>query len=188
MVRQVLSKEKIVATSIALIEKGDAVTFSSVSKQLGRRSQALYTYFENATELQYAIVAWTLQKASEYLQNQVFGQSGETALINFATEWRALALRHMALSRFVLLSPRRDDYPETAAAVDRLWGLLHQLVAGVFKNDTVRLLATRCLRDLIIGDVFHVGMGWFTDKAMLADDSFDQLLRQNLTIFKTMDK
>jgi AcrR family transcriptional regulator len=187
MPRQVLTKERIIETAIALIEEGEELTFSTVSKRLESRSQALYTYFANVNELRYAIVAWAVQAAGRQVQDKLFGQSGLTAIMEFSKQFRVLALRYERLSRFVLLQARTIDYPDVVAAFDQLRRLLHQLLNSAFRDETVRSMASRCIRDLIVGDIINVGTGWFAGGTLSPDDSFNQLLRRNLELFQHMD-
>ncbi|KZU38663.1 TetR/AcrR family transcriptional regulator [Lactiplantibacillus plantarum] len=187
MPKQLLTREKIVDIGVALIEDGKELTFSAVAKKLGSRSQAIYTYFKNVDELKYTIIAWALSIAGRRMQCQLFGQSGIEAIIEFAKQFRALALRHDRLSRFVLSAVRTTKYPEVDAALDVLKKLLNQLLEGTFKAKRLRILASRCIRDLIVGDIINVGTGWFTSGEMSTDQSFDQNLRHNLELFQRMN-
>lgn len=188
MTKQVLTKERIILAAITQIENGGPLTFSVLAKQLGSRSQALYTYFANVTELKYAVVAWCLQRGKLQVQDQLFGQAGSAGILAFAQTSRALALQHERLSRFVLAQDRTQNYPDVVAAFDGIKHLLHQLLDGTFQDTTIRELAGRCVRDLIVGDFMNVGAGWFTDKLMTPDESFEQLVRRNLALFQQLDE
>ncbi|OIM61607.1 hypothetical protein ATX86_11020 [Oenococcus oeni] len=44
MSRQILLKDRIIQAAVAIIEAGGTPTFSTISRRLGSRSQALYPY------------------------------------------------------------------------------------------------------------------------------------------------
>ena len=67
MPRQILSKEIIIQTSINLIEANKDNSFANIARILGTQSQALYNYFSNQIDLNYAIVAWTIKQITQHL-------------------------------------------------------------------------------------------------------------------------
>ena len=77
--------------------------------------------------------------------------------------------------------PRTDNYPETTAAFNELKSIFNQMIATEFTDSKKQLLASRCIRDLAIGDIVNVGTGWFADKSLPADKSFRKLLKQSLS-------
>lgn len=188
MPKQVLTTEKIIAGAVAQIEAGTTLTFSTLAKSLGSRSQAIYTYFPNVQALQYAVVTWAVQTARQQVQNETFGQSGMAAIISFTLAFRQLALRHDRLARFVLTQDRTQDNPDVVAAFDQVRELLHQLVDGVFQDKDIRTLVSRDLRDTTVGDIINVSAGWFAGGTMPADDSFEKIIRQHLDLFKSLDQ
>ena len=183
MPRQILSKQKIIETSVSLIESGSELSFSLVAQQLGTRSQALYSYFSNQQELSYCVVAWAINQVSQQLQQKIFGQTGIKGIIALATEFRSLALKHFKLTQLVLKMPRTNAYPEVTAAFEQLRSLINQLLATEYSDPKQQLLASRYLRDLTIGDIVNVGTGWFADKSLPADKSFPKMLEQVLKNF-----
>ena len=180
MPRQILSKEIIIKTSIELIEDNKENNFASIAKKLGTQSQALYNYFPNQLTLNYAIVAWTVSLLTDQLRKDLFGKAGLTAIIDFAMTFRKTALNHFLLTQFVLKMPRTNNYPETTAAFNELKSIFNQMIATEFTDPKKQLLASRCIRDLAIGDIVNVGTGWFADKSLPADKSFRKLLKHSL--------
>ena len=180
MPRQILSKELIIKTSIKLIENKKENNFATIARELGIQSQALYNYFPNQLALNYAIVAWLINLMTDQLRRNLFGKAGMTAIIDFAMEFRQLALNHFHLTQFVLKMPRTNKYPETTAAFNELKSIFNQMIATEFTDPKRQLLASRCTRDLAIGDIVNVGTGWFADKSLPADKSFRKLLKQSL--------
>lgn len=184
MTRQILSQAKIVQTSIELIEAGEQLSFSTIARALGTKSQALYSYFDNQTALSYAVVGWTITQVNDRLRTQLFGLSGQQGIVAFATEFRKLALVHLKLTRFVLAKPRTKDYPIATKAFTQLRQLLNQMIASQYPEQQ-RLLVSRCIRALIVGDIVNVGTGWFTDDTISTADSFHELLVMNLKMLVT---
>ncbi|PIO83048.1 hypothetical protein BSQ39_05400 [Loigolactobacillus backii] len=184
MTRQVLSPAKIIQTSIELIEAGEQLSFSTIARALGTKSQALYSYFDNQTALGYAVVGWTIAQVNDRLRTQLFGLSGQQGIVAFATEFRKLALAHPRLTRFVLARPRTKDYAVATAAFTQLRQLLNQMIASQYP-ESQRLLVSRCVRALMVGDIVNVGTGWFTDETISAADSFHELLMMNLEMLAT---
>lgn len=187
MPKQILNEEKIVETAITLITNYREVTFSSVAKQLGTRSQALYTYFANADELRYAVVASVVKDIADQLKNVLFGQSGKSAIVQFAKFIRQKALSNVQLSRFVLAAPRTNDIESVVSAFAELKQMLDRLLGSVYSDPTVLMLASRCIRDFIIGDVLNVGAGWFTNPEITPTESFEKLLDENLAMLTRMN-
>ena len=179
MPRQILSKEIIIKTSIELIEDNKENNFAAIAKKIGTQSQALYNYFPNQLTLNYAIVAWTVSLLTDKLRKDLFGKAGLTAIIDFAMTFRETALNHFFLTQFVLKMPRTNNYPETTAAFNELKSIFNQMIATAFTDSKKQLLASRCIRDLTIGDIVNVGTGWFADKSLPADKSFRKLLMQS---------
>ena len=181
MPRKILSKKIIIKTTIELIEDNKENNFASIAKKLGTQSQALYNYFPNQLALNYAIVAWTVSLLTDQLRQDLFGKAGLTAIIDFAMAFRERALNHFLLTQFVLKMPRTDNYPEVDTAFAELKTIFNQIIGTKFTDPQKQLLASRCTRDLAIGDIVNVGTGWFADKSLPADKSFRKLLKQNLS-------
>ena len=180
MPRQILSKELIIKTSIKLIENKKENNFATIAREFGTQSQALYNYFPNQLALNYAIVAWLINLMTDQLRRNLFGKAGMIAIIDFAMEFRQIALNHFHLTQFVLKMPRTNMFPETTAAFNELKSIFNQMIATEFTDPKKQLLASRCIRDLAIGDIVNVGTGWFADKSLPADKSFRKLLENSL--------
>lgn len=187
MTRQVLSNEKIIQTGIDLIENDSLPTFSTIAKKLGTRSQALYSYFNNQTELNYVIVAIIINRVDDHLQNTFFGTNGINSIVAFAEELRSLTLRHIKLAQFVLSMPRKEEFPDAIEAYTRFQSMLHQLVNNTYMDQKQRILVNRCVRDLIVGNVTSISSGWFGTEIVSSNDTFSQLLLLNLEQIQKMN-
>ena len=180
MPRHVLSKERIIAAGVEIIDAGQALNFAAVARQLGTRSQALYAYFANQTDLSYAIVQQVIVQLTQRLQTQLFGAAGRAGIIMLAQTWRRLALDHVNLSLFVLTMPRTEAYPELTQVYDQFATLLSQMVASAYPDERQCRLLARNVRDLVVGDVVNVGSGWFSNPEIDPDVSFRENLSNSL--------
>lgn len=180
MSRQILSKDRIIQAAVAIIEAGGTPTFSTISRQLGSRSQALYPYFANQTELSFAIFDWVARQLNDQLKTELFGLSGREGLIALAVAMRREGLAHVRLTQYLLSIPRDTANADMQQGTDLFRDLLDGMIRPVYQHSRVRLLAARWLRDLIVGDVVNIGAGWFIDQEISADDSFELALTASL--------
>ncbi|WP_237029154.1 MULTISPECIES: TetR/AcrR family transcriptional regulator [Lactobacillaceae] len=180
MSRQILSKDRIIQAAVAIIEAGGTPTFSTISRRLGSRSQALYPYFANQTELSFAIFDWVARQLNDQIKTELFGLSGREGLIALAVAMRREGLAHVRLTQYLLSIPRDTANADMQQGTDLFRDLLGGMIRPVFQHSRVRLIAARWLRDLIVGDVVNIGAGWFIDQGISADDSFELALTASL--------
>lgn len=173
-----LTTEKIIQTAMSLIEAQEPLTFSNISRKLGTRSQALYNYFPDVNALSASIDESYNAALVTYLQQQLMGLSGETAILKFATASRQYALEHFKMTQFVLAIPREllNEGDSQTTSSQQLKQILYQLLQAMNIDERRRLNAARMIRNLIIGEVVNVGRGWFTTKTVMESDSFEQML------------
>lgn len=117
---------------------------------------------------------------TSYLQKQIFGQS---EIVSFAVELRQVALQYFSM-QFVLKISRTSAYPEASIAFQQLKALLNQLLATEFNDTQSQLLTSRCGSVLLIDNIINVETGYFSDKSVSADTSFQELLIANLKLIK----
>lgn len=180
MSRQVLSSEKIIAQAVTLITADQMPTFSNIARALGTRSQALYSYYPNQDALRAAVFLHGVTKLTEVLKTELFGLSGRAAILRFAQVCRALGLKNIRLTRFILTTPRHLQEGTATTAVVALNDLLMQLCAVYSTNQADQIVVARTLRNLIVGEVINVGAGWFHNTAVPASTSFDRMIAQYL--------
>lgn len=178
-----ISKADIIKTAILMIEKGDNITFSTISRKMKMTSQSLYNYFKNQQELEYAIVATVINSAYIIAQRETFGKSGFDGIVSLAIILRKAGIKHIALAQFVVAHPRVHEYHMVNEAFASLKELLDQMLISYFTQDKV-LKASRLLRSLLVGDILNVGMGWFKSPDLKAEESFSEMLELSLVNLK----
>lgn len=171
-----LNEKIIVKTGIKLIKQKRKLTFSSIGHALNVHSQALYSYFKNQDELNWLIVDTIIKKIIAACQKQVFGKAGKEAIIVFVQTIRELAIRNPELARFTLNLMRNDSNLLTQNSFVRLRDLLHILIKTVYPDEEKQLLASRTLRDLLVGDIYNNINGWFSNPRIRSDESFVKML------------
>ncbi|WP_051999855.1 TetR/AcrR family transcriptional regulator [Schleiferilactobacillus shenzhenensis] len=180
MTRTKLSADTILDHAAALITAGEPLTFSTLARALGSRSQALYNYYPNQAALTDALCARNLHWLVPRLQKALFGLSGRAALTQLALTCRTSGLAHFRLTQFTLAHVHQDNAPATAGAMTDLRTLINQLIQSTPADAATQIVGERMLRNLIVGEIFNVGTGWFDDPAMSAEESFRQMVDQCL--------
>lgn len=178
MSKQLLSREKIVQAGIAALEAETPLTFANLARTLGTRSQALYAYFKNQTELSYAIMDHLLAATNRRLAQALFGLSGQTAVEQFAMTCRALGLAHPKLALFAASLPRSEAIADEA--INDFRQMMTTLIGELVQTEQVRLLGGRWLRDLIFGEVVNISAGWFNDQELSREESFRWLVEHGI--------
>lgn len=77
MTSRTLSKEKIVAAAVQIINNQESLTFTRLSKLLGTRSQAIYNYFPDVMAIKGAVAADFYNQLSQRLRVDLLGMSGK---------------------------------------------------------------------------------------------------------------
>lgn len=54
--------------------------------------------------------------------------------------------------------------------------ILNKLLDSLIEDQKVQLIISRMLRDLIVGEIIHIGNSQFDNKLVAARDSFDKML------------
>lgn len=172
-----LSKEKIVATAIELVNQQETLSFTKLSKVLGTRSQAIYNYYPDVQALKIAIAVNFYDQLAVRLRADLLGLSGKQAIKAFANITVQYALGKFRVSQLILSIPAGKLHDE---ALDdsflEIHHIMNLLLDPLVTDEKQRLIVSRMLRSLIIGEIVHVGNGRFDNKLISARDSFDQML------------
>lgn len=187
MTKTPLSAQKIIETSIALIEAQQPLTFTNIAKALDTKSQALYPYFANQNVLSYAIMGATLQMLIDRIKTDLFGMGGRKALIQFALICRAQCLAHPHLSQFVLALPQNEEAPAAQAAKADYQSLMTSLINHTLQHDRLRLLATQLINTLISGEVINAAFGWSQQSAAAQTGNFRWMITTGLDQLMALD-
>jgi len=65
-------------------------------------------------------------------------------------------------------------------SVDKIRVMLRKLLDPIVPDEKERFVISRMLRNLVVGEIIHTGNGRFVNKAISAQDSFDQMLEITL--------
>ncbi|MCK8612217.1 TetR/AcrR family transcriptional regulator [Apilactobacillus nanyangensis] len=178
-----ISKEDIIKTAIITIEKGDKLTFSTISRRMKITSQSLYNYFKNQQELEYAIVGSVISSACQIAQYKTFGKSGHDGVIYLAQTFRRMGIKHINLAQFVISHHRTNQYKIVTDEFNELKIILDRMLESYFDSEQI-LKASRLIRSLVVGDILNVGTGWFKSPEMRAESSFVEMLDLSLNALR----
>lgn len=188
MVKRILSREKIIEEEIQLIKDDSPLNFSVLANYLGVKPQALYPYFKNQMDLNYAVLSETVDKLNELLKSQLLGMTGEKALFQLALICRNEGLENIKLFHFIVTLPLKNAPEFTKKSIAELRNIFNSLLATAFKHEKIQLLAGRMIRNLIYGELLNVGTGWFSDKKISQSESFKWMIRESLDSLDKADK
>lgn len=98
--KRTLDLSKVLAATSELIDKQGiaAVTFPNLAKKLGIRSQSLYHYIDNRTQLLSLVGANRIKALNENLKENLVGMSGQEAILKFCDLIRDYLLEDSALA------------------------------------------------------------------------------------------
>lgn len=182
MTSRTLSKEKIVTTATELINKQETLTFTKLGKELGTRSQAIYNYFPDVMAIKVAVAVNFYDQLAIRLQADLLGLSGKQAIKTFANTSVHYSLSKFRVTQQILSIPAGNLHdPDLDKSFDALHTILDRLLDPFIMDDKQRLIVSRMLRSLIIGEVIHVGNGRFDNELINAHDSFDEMLEITLS-------
>lgn len=177
MTSRTLSKEKIVAAAGQIINNQESLTFTRLSKLLGTRSQAIYNYFPDVMAIKGAVAADFYNQLSQRLRVDLLGMSGKDAIKAFANVSVQFSLSHFLVVQKILSIPANDvDDKISDDGFPVILEILNKLLNSLIEDQKVQLIISRMLRDLIVGEIIHIGNSQFDNKLVAARDSFDKML------------
>jgi AcrR family transcriptional regulator len=168
-----INQQIIIQSGKDLIVAGKQPSFSAIGRCLDVHSQALYPYFRNQDDLKAAIVNDLLAQVVKQHQNYSEGQAELRARI---IALRNQALEHPHLTRFVINELQNEPSMVAQKSLVDLRETLHRLLEASYQHPQIRLLASRTLRCLLIGDIYNNINGWFTNNLSTPNESFSTML------------
>ena len=153
-----------------MIEKGEKITFSTISRKMKITSQSLYNYFKNQKELEYAIVGTVISSACKIAQEKTFGKSGHDGVTTLALMFRKMGVRHINMAQFVISHHRTNQYKIVTDAFNELKILIDRMLESYIDSDKLLIL--------------NVGTGWFKSPEVRAESSFIEMLNLSLNALK----
>ena len=177
MTSRILSKEKIIAMAVDLVNQQEELSFTKLSKKLGTRSQAIYNYYSDVRALKIAIAVNFYDKLAIRLRADLLGISGKQAVKAFANITVQYALGKLPIFQLILgITAEKEQDESLSNSIGEIYQIMNSLLDSLITNKKQRLVVSRMLRSLIIGEIVQVGSGEFNNKLISARDSFDQML------------
>lgn len=181
MTSRTLSKEKIVMAAVELIKNQETITFTKLSRQLGTRSQAIYNYYPDVMAVKVAVAIDFYNNLAVRLQADLLGLSGKQAIMAFCNVSVQYALSKYLVAQQILSIPSGKLHDkELDDSALKVHAIMLKLLVPLKLDDKEQLVLARMLRNLIVGEIVHVGNGRFDNKLITARDSFDQMLKMVL--------
>lgn len=182
MTAHTLSKKKIIDQAIKLVRAQQPATFSRIAKSLSISSQSIYNYFKDGDELKGAVSIRFYDSLYEKLQAGLVGVSGKTAIVKYCQICTNYAIDDFLMTQYVINMPKWmfHGHPGVEASLDRIYEILKRLVDALIIDDKQALIVARMLRNLVTGEVIHIGTGRFKDPLVDSKDSFQDMLQITL--------
>jgi len=181
MTSRTLSKERIISAAVELINEQENLTFTNLSRKLGTRSQAIYNYYPDAMAVKIGIATNFYDTLIQRLQADLLGLSGKQAIKAFANVSVQYAMGQYLVAQQIFSIPSGKLHNEDLdASVDKVRVMLRKLLYPLVPDEKERFVISRMLRNLVVGEIIHIGNGRFVNKAISARDSFDQMLEITL--------
>ena len=184
MARAGLTRARVVTAGAQLADQAgfEAVSLTTLAKQLGIKVASLYAHIESAHDLKTQIALLALDQIADQATNSIAGRSGKDALVALANVHRDFAGAHpglFAASRYGL---------DPAVAADsggvRLAQMMRAVLRGYALSDADQTHAIRLLGSVFLGFTTLELAGSFSHSAPDAQvswaralDALDAILR-----------
>jgi len=175
-----VTREKILARSVALIEKKGELSLQELARSLGIRAPSLYRYFDSRERLIAAVGLAGFRKLAGYIRSTT---RHDPSLRAAACAIRRFAKKHPALYRVMNESDARHEDPQEAREVTR--EVLTAAFGERVPDDTIPTLGATltAIRAFIHGFAMLEISGQFQDERHL-DKSFEAGLDALLAAFE----
>lgn len=179
MTSRTLSNEKIIETTLILLREQKPVTFSNLGKRLGTRSQSLYNYFSGTTELKAAVTADYYSRIFAKLQTNLMGVAGEEAVVIFAKTYADHGIEDFFVTQYVMSLPKGKFHEDKQVkeAIESVYHTLQRLLRPMVKDEKRLMIVERMIRNLILGEIIHIGTGRFNNPLVDPNESFEEMLK-----------
>lgn len=183
MTSRTLSKEKVVDTAVKMINNQENLTFTNLGKKLGTRAQAIYNYYPDVTLLRVAMAVDFFNKLTVRIKADLLGMTGKQALKTMAHVCTQYSLDNWLVANQIFEIPiAKKKTVEMKQSIDGIYEILQIYLQQLTNDEQTRIVIARMLRNLIIGEIVHVGNGRFDNKLISARDSFDKMLDITLDV------
>ena len=177
IVRRPLDAERVVAAAAALADAEglDKLTLTRVADTLGVRQPALYRHVEGYDDLVRSLSLRGREMLAARLADAAVGLSGDDAVAAVGHSWRKMVRDHPGIYAATDRYPCAGD-AELEAAVERVLGVLGQVLRGYDLSEDDRVHAARTLRSAFHG-FSHLESGDGHPLPHDPDDTFDHLVQ-----------
>lgn len=136
--KRILDLDKVVAqaTEIIATDGINSLSLSRLAHDLDIRTQSLYNYISNLNELISLVGAHFLDQLLEKVKDNIFGLSGNDALIKFADIVRSELLKQPELSAVIFYAHEFPNDSQMNQAAFKLVGILDRLI--VSSNERIK--------------------------------------------------
>lgn len=156
-----LTPARVVDAALAVVDEAgaEALTLARVAERTGVATPSLYKHVPGGlAELRRLVRLRVLAEFGEAAQRAAVGRSGEAALRELATAYRAYLRAHPHRSAFLETAP---DDPETTAAADRVVAVFYAVMRGYGLAGSDAIHAIRCARATVHGFTHLESIGGF---------------------------
>ena len=182
LTERILSKDKIIQAAIELINDRETITFTKLGRKLNMRSQGIYNYYPNVMAVRIAVTVKFYDNLAVRLQADLLGLTGKVAIKAFANIIVHYALDNFRVAQQILSIPAENVHDKNLeTSLLNIIGILNQFLDPLEKNEEDRLVISRALRNLAIGQIVQVGNNQFVNQTLSAQDSFDEMLEMILS-------
>ncbi len=173
MPRNGLSKEKLVATAVEMIEQSGTADFSmrALADNLNIKTASLYNHVESMDDLMVSVCAYALQMQRETETKAIGGKTGTSAIMALADTYRSFAKEHRQLYRLIMTT--------AASCGEKLSEISECIVEPFFRvlehtslTDEEKCHWQRVLRGIVHGFVSQEDAGFFSHLPADVDESF----------------
>lgn len=177
MTAHTLSKEKIITAAKELINDQENLTFTKLSRKLGIRSQGIYNYYSDIMAVKIGVAVSFYDELTVRLKADLLGLTGKQAIKAFANIIVHYALDNFLITQQIISIPAgKLNDSELNNSLINIRTILRLFLDPLVENKEDMIVVSRMLRNLVVGEILHVGNGRFEDKTISAPDSFNQML------------
>ena len=175
--RRPLDADRVIdaASEIADAEGLDKLTLTRVADALGVRQPALYRHVEGYDDLLRSLSLRGREILAQRLADAAVGLSGDDAVAAVGHAWRKMVRDHPGIYAATDRYPCAGD-AELEGAVERVLGVLGQVLRGYDLTDEDRVHAARTLRSAFHG-FSHLESGDGHPLPHDPEDTFDHLVQ-----------
>lgn len=153
MKRGQLSREIILEKGLEIASESglNGITYNGLAREIGIRPQSMYRYLADIAAVKSGIVALYVQKLVTYLDGQINGLTGKTALRQLAINFIQFTRSGMPFTDMVWGISYYSNETEVAEVMNQLRQPIQQLVAEVSQDKQQVTANTALFLEFVVG-------------------------------------